>query len=76
MYRGLKSPLESEENMNSSYNFEIADTWDLIIDNSIATEEELQLITSINGYRMDVLNDVIEVRTGYHDIFQYLESEG
>ena len=62
--------------MNSSYNFEIADTWDLIIDNSIATEEELQLITSINGYRMDVLNDVIEVRTGYHDIFQYLESEG
>lgn len=62
--------------MTSSYNFEIADTWDLIIDNGIATEEELQLVTSINGYNMDVLNDVIEVRTGYHDIFQYLESEG
>ena len=52
----------------------IEDVWKLLVDMEIATDEELQLVTSINGYNIDTLNDVIYVRTGYHDMEQ-LEME-
>lgn len=52
----------------------IEDVWELLVDMEIATDEELQLVTSINGYNIDTLNDVIYVRTGYHDMEQ-LEME-
>lgn len=52
------------------------ETWQKIIDYMIATEDELQLVTNINGYNMEALNDVIYCRTGYHDIEQYEEEEG
>mgnify|MGYP003142506182 FL=1 len=50
--------------------------WDFIVDYNIATTEELELLTCINGYNIRALNDVIEVRTGYHNMGQYLECEG
>ena len=49
--------------------------WDAILEYDIATESELQLVTSINGYSVETLNDVIYSRTGYNDLEQYLESE-
>lgn len=49
--------------------------WDNIIELEIATENELQLITSINGYNIETLNDVIYSRTGYRNIEQLKESE-
>lgn len=49
------------------------DIWDAIIEYGIATAEELELVTSINGYNNDTLNDVIYVRTGYRDIEQLSE---
>lgn len=52
----------------------IEHVWETLVDMGIATDEELQLVTSINGYNIDTLNDVIYVRTGYHDIEQ-LETE-
>jgi hypothetical protein len=48
--------------------------WDYIIDNSIASEEALTLITNINGYSVDTLNDVIYAMTGYRSMEQ-LEGE-
>ena len=45
--------------------------WDAIIEEGIATEEELHLVTDINGYNNDTLNDVIYARTGYRDMEQY-----
>ena len=51
---------------------DIAKLWDLIVEYSVATEEELQLVTSINGYSLETLTDVIYVRTGY-SIEQFLE---
>ena len=49
------------------------DIWDAIVEHGIATEEELELVTAINGYHDDALNDVIWVRTGYRNIEQFLE---
>ena len=54
---------------------EKARIWDAILEHGIATEEELQLVTNINGYSVETLNDVLYARTGYHDIDQ-LEEEG
>ena len=45
--------------------------YDFLIEQCIATEAELQLITSINGYSIDTLNDVLYARTGYRDYEQY-----
>tara|TARA_R100001440_G_C2506104_1_gene117272 strand:+ start:131 stop:352 length:222 start_codon:yes stop_codon:yes gene_type:complete len=50
--------------------------WDAIIELGIASEEELQLITNINGYNEESLNDVIYTKVGYRDIIQYQECEG
>jgi len=49
--------------------------WDWIVSEDIATEEELRLVTCINGYSVETLNDVIEVRTGYHSREQYIDCE-
>ena len=50
-----------------------ARVWDYIINNGIATEDELQLVTDINGYSVDTLNDVLYARTGYRNIDQIKE---
>lgn len=54
---------------------EYNDLWDLIIDNNIATEDELNLISCINGWRLETLEDVLYVRTGYRDAQQFKEIE-
>lgn len=41
--------------------------WDLLVEHNIATDNELQLITDINGYSIDTLNSVLYARTGYRD---------
>lgn len=53
----------------------ISEYWDKIIELNIATEKELQLITDINGYNIEALNDVIYSRTGYRDLYQLLDLE-
>lgn len=52
--------------------------WETLVDYSIATEEELQLVTSINGYSKETLNDILYCRTGYRSfdqMFDDLENE-
>ena len=52
----------------------ISELWWWLIDMEIATMEELKLITDINGYKLETLNDVLYHRTGYRDREQ-MESE-
>lgn len=52
----------------------ISEMWDTIVEEyGIATWEELELVTAIDGYNEDTLNNVIYVRTGYRNIEQLLE---
>lgn len=53
---------------------QLEELWDLIIEYNIATDDEIRLVTSSNGYNMESLNDIIYVRTGYRNIEQ-LEDE-
>tara|TARA_R110002012_G_scaffold74702_1_gene189256 strand:+ start:4772 stop:4969 length:198 start_codon:yes stop_codon:yes gene_type:complete len=47
---------------------------DDLIDNGIATEDEIRLVTSINGFTVDTLNQILYSRVGYRDWKQYMES--
>lgn len=49
--------------------------WDCLIDYGIATEAELQLVTCINGYNEEALNNVIYARTGYRSIEQLKDED-
>ena len=46
------------------------DIWDFILENGIATYEELSLVVCINGMNEESLNAVLYARTGYHTIDQ------
>lgn len=47
--------------------------WDYLLEYSIATEEELQLITSINGHNLESLESVLYCRVGLRSLEQALE---
>ena len=49
--------------------------WDFIIDNNIATESELQLVTDINGWNEETMNDVIYAKIGLRD-YEQCKDEG
>ena len=44
--------------------------WDYLLDSLIATEDELVLVTNINGYSEDSLNSILYAKTGYRSIEQ------
>ncbi|NMA50674.1 MAG: hypothetical protein GX951_02365 [Mollicutes bacterium] len=54
---------------------EILEMCNWLIDNGIATVDELLLVTYMNGYNMRVLNDVLYYRTGYHNREQWEKEE-
>ena len=46
--------------------------WILLVDNGIATYEEISLVTNINGYTYETLYDILFARTGYRTIEQLI----
>ena len=47
--------------------------WDELLDMELFTNEELQLITNINGFTIETLNDALFSRYGYRDLEQMLD---
>lgn len=43
---------------------------DFILSNNIATEEEIRLVTQINGYNEETMYDIIYARTSYRSYEQ------
>lgn len=54
---------------------DVNDVWDELLDMDLFTYEELQLLTNINGYSVDTLNDAIFSRYGYRDLNQMMGDE-
>ena len=46
-----------------------------LIDKELFTYDELVLLTNINGYSIQTLNDAIFARYGYRDLLAMKESE-
>lgn len=77
-FDGQQLTFINNQNQSTMFNMTYKDNdaarvWDYIINNGIATEDELQLVTDINGYSVDTLNDVLYARTGYRNIDQIKE---
>ncbi len=49
--------------------------YNYLVDSNVVSDEALMLITNINGYNDDVLDDVLYYLTGYHNIKSYLYYE-
>ena len=49
--------------------------WDYLLENGIATEEELKIVTDINGYSVDTLYDILYSKTGYRTLDQLEDEE-
>ena len=47
--------------------------YNCLIDCGIATEEEIELVTAINGDNEETYEDILYVRTGYRTFDQFLE---
>lgn len=54
-------------------NYTVDEIWDLLINYNVATDNELRLVTTINGYNEEALLDVLYVRTGLRSIEQLLD---
>lgn len=57
-------------------NKEVDDAWDYLVENGVATETELQLVTDIEGYNMGALDDVVNARTEWHSVQQLKKENG
>lgn len=44
-----------------------------LIDYGIATDEEIELVASLNGYTEETLDDIVHVRTGFIDLEEFEE---
>ena len=55
------------------YQDDVIYVWDRLVDMGLFTDRELELITNINGYNIDTLNDAIYARYGYRSLDQMLE---
>ena len=49
--------------------------FDFLVDNNIATENEVILVTNINGYKPETLLAILKARTGYNSPEQYMSAE-
>lgn len=49
--------------------------YETLLDEELFTDEELRLLTNINGLSIETLNDAIYARYGYRDYEQMKESE-
>lgn len=47
--------------------------FDFLVEYEIATEDEIRLVTDINGYNEETLNDILYARTGNRSVEQFLE---
>lgn len=48
---------------------------DIVVDNNIADQSAVDLVVCINGRSEDTFNDIIEVKTMYHDVPQLFACE-
>ena len=51
----------------------VNELWDNLINGGYFTEEELELVTNINGYSLETLEDAIYARHGVRDWDQLQE---
>jgi hypothetical protein len=47
--------------------------YDTMLELELCTFEEIELVSNINGFNEQAINDIVYVRAGYQTLDQYLE---
>lgn len=55
---------------------DVEELYDELTERGLFTNDELKLLTTINGYSVETLNDALYARHGYHTLSQMLDEEG
>jgi len=50
--------------------------WNMLVDLDVATNNEITLVTDINGYTTKTLLDIISARTGLQSLRQFVDEFG
>jgi len=50
--------------------------YDEMINLELCSTDEIELVTGINGYKEETLNEIVYYKTGYNSLEQYLECTG
>jgi hypothetical protein len=61
--------------MKDNINQQIKKLWDLIVNYELTSEHSLQLVTRLNGYTLETMEDILYALTGYHSYEQFMENE-
>lgn len=69
----LKNNINSDDAKIQDEELTVEELWYVLVDGDYFTEAELELLTDINGYSIETLNDAIQARYGYSDYEQFAE---
>ena len=58
--------------MKKNFN-DVNELWNELIERELFTYDELRLLTNINGFSVETLNDALYSRYGYRDYEQMME---
>lgn len=61
--------------IKASTSYSVDEMWDILMEYAGVSEETLDVVTSINGYNEQSLNDICYVVSGYNTVEQFMESE-
>ena len=49
--------------------------YDILVEYSVATEDEIRLVCCINGHSEETLEDILYVKAGYRDFDFFIEND-
>jgi len=69
-----QKPKSMNKTTNTMKN-ELNKLWDLLVNYELASEESLKLVTCLNGYTLETMEDILYALTGYRSYEQFMENE-
>lgn len=69
------NPIYQSKTNKNNMDQQIEKLWDLIVNYELTSEQSLQLVTRLNGYTLETMEDVLYALTGYHSYEQFMENE-
>lgn len=62
--------------MKEFEDLKLDDIWDLFLSYDVCSEETLRVVTSINGYSLQTMKDILFATTGLRNLEQFINEFG
>ena len=67
--------IKATDTFKSDIDYKRNELWDYLLETGLANEDEMNLVTSINGWSLDTMESILYVKTGYRSLEQIKEME-